>query len=116
MPHVLAWLNAFVWTNVLELPVYAWLLGRHFASWHRPLTLTLALNLLTHPAFTLWAVTTHASPHEVAFAELVIAAVEGSAAAFVLSRHSTCRTPRTTGFVAALLANGVSYGLALALR
>jgi hypothetical protein len=46
------WFTAFLWTNLLELPVYVVMLRKYFAEWWVPWVLTLVVNSCTHPA--LW--------------------------------------------------------------
>jgi hypothetical protein len=58
--HAQQWLLAFVWTNALELPVYALVLQRRFDRWWAVVVLTFALNALTHPL--LWFVVPQWAP------------------------------------------------------
>lgn len=102
------WLALFLWTLVLELPIYECCApSRARPWWHMPLVI-LALNLLTHPAFTWWQLESHPSSASVLLAEFLIAAVEGLAL-FALRRE--------LGFVRSLLtalaANGFSYAAGL---
>ncbi|MFM7296239.1 MAG: hypothetical protein ACKO4Q_03345 [Planctomycetota bacterium] len=102
------WLALFLWTLVLELPVYA--LGaaqRAGCWWHMPLV-ALALNLLTHPLFTWWQYEVRPRGDTVLAAEVGIALVEGL---------GLLALRRDLGLGRALLcsfaANGVSYGTGL---
>ena len=68
---MIPWFALFVWTLVLELPVYEYgAASRSRPWWHMPLV-TLALNLLTHPAFTWWQLETHPSSGTVLQAEIL---------------------------------------------
>lgn len=105
----MTWLAAFVWTLVLEYPLYEWSFGGRARRWWHPAAWTLAVNLLTHPALTLWL---HASPRprgELLAAELVVAACEGLALA-VLVRPAP---GLALASLAALAANGISCAVGL---
>jgi hypothetical protein len=103
---VILWLALFTWTLALELPVMAWALSGLAFPWWRVTLIVLALNLLTHPLFTWWQLEYGPSEGQVFQAELAIVAVEGLALAAML------RQPRSPlPWLAALAANGVSYGV-----
>ena len=86
-PPPLLWLVAFIWTVALELPIYVLFLRRRFKAWWAPCLLTLAVDVVTHPA--LWYVVPRFEPHEawLALAEGGVVFVEGVLVALALSRR-----------------------------
>jgi len=103
---MIPWFALFVWTLVLELPVYEYgAASRSRPWWHMPLV-TLALNLLTHPAFTWWQLETHPSSGTVLQAEILIAVVEGLALLALRRELGLVRS-----LAVAFAANGFSYAV-----
>lgn len=102
---MIAWLAAFVWTLLLEYPVYAAVLGRFRQRWWEPLAWTFAVDVATHPLFSWWVIVHSPPPSSVLAAELVIACTEGAILAFWLRRR--CGPWRA--LLAAFLANAFSY-------
>lgn len=74
----LVWLNAFVWTLAVELPVYALLLRGRTGPWWAPLALALGANLATHPAFSLWVMWSAPRLPAILCAETAIALLEST--------------------------------------
>ena len=116
---MMSWLVAFVWTLVLETPVYAAFLDREAQTWHGPLLASLALNLMTHPLFSWWVLGSQPAESAIAVAECGIFFAEGLALAALRARN-----PRTKGRGArlvlpsvgiALCANAFSYGVGMLL-
>ncbi len=114
-----AWLIAFVWTLVLETPVYASFLDRESRTWRGPLLASLALNLMTHPLFSWWVLGAQPAESAIAVAECGIFVAEGLA----LAAMRACN-PRAKGRGARLVlpsvgiafcANAFSYGVGLLL-
>ena len=79
----MSWLAAFVWTLVLEYPVFQWALGSGTRRWWHPAACTLALNLLTHPLFSIWLLSEPRSHVALVAAELWIVVVEALALAWL---------------------------------
>ena len=102
------WLGLFLWTLVLELPVYELGAGTRTRPWWHVPALALALNLITHPVFTWWQYETAPSRLAVLGAELGIAAAE-ALALFCLRRDLGLGRALLVG----VAANGTSYGLGL---
>lgn len=102
------WLGLFLWTLVLELPVYELGAGPRTKRWWHTSVLALAMNLLTHPLFTWWQYETEPSRLAVLGAELCIAAAEGLAL-YCLRRELGLGRALLVGAAA----NGTSYGLGL---
>lgn len=105
---MMPWLSAFIWTLVVELPVYE-LGGKSppLPWWHMPLV-ALGLNVLTHPLFSWWTLVV-APPDAVIFiAEVLISIVEG----FVLLAVRR-DLGASKALVLAVCANGASYGLGI---
>jgi hypothetical protein len=105
------WLAAFVWTLALEYPVYQWALGTRTRLWWHPAACTLALNLLTHPLFSLWLLHTPRSPAELLVAELGIVAVEALALRCLPWSGLRGRLGLAHAAAAALGANGISFAV-----
>ncbi|MBM3989371.1 MAG: hypothetical protein FJ298_00020 [Planctomycetes bacterium] len=102
------WLGLFLWTLVLELPIYEFAAARRSSPWwHLPLVV-LALNLLTHPLFTWWHYEAAPARDAVFVAELWITLAEGLAL-FALRRELGLGR----ALLASFAANGVSYGSGL---
>ncbi len=105
------WLAAFVWTLALEYPVYEWALGSSARRWWHPAACALALNLLTHPLFSLWLLREPRSPAAVVAAELGIVAVEALALRFLPWSGLRGRFGLLRAAAAALGANGISFAI-----
>lgn len=107
---MMIWFVAFIWTLVIELPVYE--LGAKcppFPWWHMPVT-TLGLNLLTHPAFSWWSMNAHPSFATVLVMEVLISFIEGLVLLAVRRDLGTLKP-----LVLAFSGNAASYGLGLLL-
>lgn len=116
---MIAWLVAFVWTLVLETPVYVAFLDRESRTWHGPLLASLALNVMTHPLFSWWVLGSQPGEAAIFVAECGIFVAEGLALAALRARN-----PRTDARAARLVlssigiafcANAFSYGVGLLL-
>jgi hypothetical protein len=107
-----SWLVAFVWTNAIELPVYALVVGRRFRRWWTLCLVVLAANVLTHPA--LWFLVPRFSPYWLwlAIAESGVVTVETLLLAVALTRAGA-PAPGKLAFAAALLANAASTAVGL---
>jgi hypothetical protein len=70
------WLQSYLRTNAVELPLYVWLLGRGGVGRLRAAVLAVAVNALTHP--TLWFLVPQFEPYPLwfALAEAGVAATE----------------------------------------
>lgn len=102
------WFATFVWTLVIELPVYE-LGGKSLPLpwWHMPVV-TLGLNILTHPAFSWWVFALRPSVTGILVAEVMIAVVEGGVL-FTLRRD----LGPLKALSLALFANGASFGFGI---
>lgn len=107
------WGKAFLWTNVLELPIYAWFLAPHFRRWWSVCLLVLGINLSTHPA--LWYVFPWSAfgsdyrPLAIVIGESCVVLIESLLIALCLAHHPEVPKPPSKalqiGFIAAFLAN-----------
>jgi hypothetical protein len=102
---MMSWLVAFVWTLILEYPVYAAGVGRAARCWWEPLAWTLAVNVATHPLFSWWVLSRAPHDDEVRIAEVAIALAEGLLLALIL--RARCPPPRV--LLTAIVANAGSY-------
>ena len=102
---LLASAAAFVWTVALEFPVYALALPRNWGV-ARALRLTLAVNLLTHPALCAWVLTSKPRLGALATAELAVALIEAGVLVLAVG------PPRRLAWalLAAGSANALSWG------
>lgn len=75
--EALAVVTAFVWTVALEFPIYALALPRS-VDVRGALWFTVTANLVTHPAFCVWFLTSRPEFAALAAAEIAVAAVEAS--------------------------------------
>ena len=107
---MMPWLSAFIWTLVIELPVYE-LGGKSppLPWWHMPVV-TLGLNILTHPVFSWWTLVVAPPVAVVVLAEVMISVVEGFV---LLAVRRDLGVPKVLGL--AFSANGASYGLGILL-
>jgi hypothetical protein len=104
MPIDTQWLQAFLFTELIELPIYCIAL-RDF-GWPTRFVLAFGPSLLTHP-IVWWSITTFGQDHYwklVAISELLAVVAE----AFYLRLLGVPRA-----FDWSLIANGSSYGLGL---
>lgn len=105
---MMAWLSAFIWTLVVELPVYE--LGGKSPPrpwWHMPVV-AVGLNVLTHPLFSWWTLVSAPPVAAVVTAEGLISVVEGLV---LLAVRRDLGVPKALGL--AFFANGTSYGLGI---
>lgn len=107
----MSWLAAFVWTLVLEYPVFQWALGSGTHRWWHPAACTLALNLLTHPLFSIWLLSEPRSHVALVAAELWIVVVEALALAWLPWNDLRGRAGLLRAAAAALGANGISFAV-----
>lgn len=107
----MSWLAAFLWTLALEYPVYEWALGSGARRWWHPAACTLALNLLTHPLFSLWLLREPRGHAAVVAAELGIVAAEALALRFLPWSELRGRSGLARAAAAALGANGISLAV-----
>lgn len=105
------WLAAFVWTLALEYPLYEWALGADSKRWWHPAACTLALNVLTHPLFSLWLLREPRSHGAILAAELAIVAVEALALLLLPCSGLRGRLGLVRAAAAALGANGISFAV-----
>lgn len=106
----MSWSTAFLATLALEVPVYGATLGRDFARGRELVGLTLAANLLTHPALWAWATRAWPGLPTLAAAELFVALLEGLVFAAYLARWSASPPGPAFALAAALSANAFSWG------
>jgi len=108
-------LIAFLWTLAFETPVYALMLDREARAWPGPLLVALALNVMTHPLFSWWALTAHPTEPTIVAMECAISVAEGLALAAMRWRNPKCAARGARLLLAsvgvAFLANATSYGL-----
>lgn len=107
------WLEAFVFTQVLEMPIYWWVFRKHKV----PLALVMSAQptLLTHPVvWFVWPRLPTDYWTMVACAEAFAVLAEMCIALFIIGR--TSRVSLRLCFALALLANAASLGLGLLLR
>lgn len=108
----MTWLEAFLWTCAIETPVYALLLRRPLRGWLAAITLGIALQWLTHPAF--WALFPESGSYWKAFflGETLVTAAEGVAASLLLLRFGA-EYAFVRGLAASALANALSASIGL---
>ncbi len=99
---------AFAWTLAIEIPAYAMALRRIGVAPRDALRLGLAVNLATHPLFSVWVLSSPRGPGALVAAEFVVVLVEGSLLATVLGHRGPC-------LAAALLANAASLAAGVGL-
>ncbi len=108
---VLAWARAFVFTLVVEVPIYAGLSWKRAPLWHLVLAAA-ACTAVTHPLlWFVWARLVQDPTTAVVVGEILVAAVEGLLF-FALVKRVTLPWALGTAFVA----NAASYGLGQLLR
>src|SRR5215475_10008528 len=109
----LDWLSAFLWTLVLELPVYALCLRERFGGWRTPIVLALGMNAVSHPL--LWFVFPKWQPFWLwlLVAESCVTLFEGMILAIALACVRSAR-PVGTALAVAVAANALSTGFGLA--
>ncbi|HUQ42311.1 MAG TPA: hypothetical protein VM052_07400 [Candidatus Limnocylindrales bacterium] len=108
----MTWPTAFLWTCVLETPIYFLLLRRPLRSGLTAAVAGICLQWLTHPA--LWWLFPEEWSYWTAFfvCETAVVAVEGAATALLLRLFGE-RNAFVRGFAIALLANAFSASLGL---
>ena len=107
------WLEAFIWTHALELPIYVALLRRHLQPWWAPVALALLASSVTHP--TLWLIFPHVTSiayvPRVVIAEAMVVVVEAGLIRAALGPGGWRRAVSVS-----LLANAFSTVVGMALR
>lgn len=109
-PGVQAWLFAFAWTLVFELPVYVGALRGRCARWWSPVAIAVGVNVASHPAFSFWVLSTRPGPAAIGIAEVLIAVAEAA-----LVRASCRSVSMVRALLLAAAANSLSLGLGLLL-
>jgi hypothetical protein len=111
-PYVAGWLRAFAVTLAVELPLATWLLAPGGASVPRRVSLVFLANLATHPI--VWFVFPELSlsyPVNLCLSETWAVLIEALAFSTAMPALGVRRA-----FGVSALANGVSYGVGLALQ
>lgn len=107
---VQAWLFAFVWTLVFELPVYVGALRDRCARWWSPVAIAVSVNVATHPVFSFWVLSARPGPIAIGIAEVLIAVAEAA-----LVRVCCRSVSMVRALLLAACANSLSFGLGLLL-
>ena len=115
-PPVSEWLTAFLFTLVLEAPIYVLFLRRRCGGVVAPLAITLFVNCATHPA--LWYLFPRFEPYALwlVIAELWVAVTEGILIAAALRFRPTVSRALKTGLIASFVANLFSTTVGLLAR